>query len=151
MCPSKGNQHGISIQSFINLRNTFFRISCIWNITQTWFLVRLFVYISSFISQIWDSLYTMVCIYNGLHFFFDGLTEKQRVNCLPHPKHITCFGNSENSCFFLRPLLPSACYAGCEKWSSERKIKNKMYKKLWRIRQGWERRLLFSFSCLHLF
>ena len=60
-------------------------------------------------------------VYNGLHlqwfafFFFDGLTEKQRVNCLPHPKHITCFGNSENSCFFLRPLLPSACYAGCEK------------------------------------
>ena len=53
-------------------------------------------------------------VYNGLHVF-DGLTEKQRVNCLPHPKHITCFGNSENSHFFLRPLLPSACYAGCEK------------------------------------
>ena len=32
----------------------------------------------------------------------------------------------------------------------ERKIKNKVYKKLWRIRQG-ERRLLFSFSCLRLF
>ena len=60
--PSKGHQYGISIQSFINLGKTFSRMSYISNITQTWFLARLFVYLSSFISQILDFLYLMVCM-----------------------------------------------------------------------------------------
>ena len=50
-------------QSFINFGKPFFRISRIWNIAQTWFLARLFVYLSSFISQIPDVLYWMVCIF----------------------------------------------------------------------------------------
>ena len=58
-----GHQHGVSVQSFINLGKPFFRISRIWNIAQTWFLARLFVYLSSFISQILDLLYWMVCIF----------------------------------------------------------------------------------------
>ena len=33
LCPWRGhNEHGVSIQSFINLGETFFRISCIWTI-----------------------------------------------------------------------------------------------------------------------
>ena len=56
--PSKGHQYGISIQSFLNLGKTFSRMSCISNITQTWFLARLFVYLSSFISQILDFPYS---------------------------------------------------------------------------------------------
>ena len=56
-------------QSFINLGTTFFWISCIWNIAQTWFLARLFVYLSSFISL--DFLYWIVCI-----FILDVVTVK---------------------------------------------------------------------------
>ena len=55
--------HGVSIQSVINLGKTFFKISRISNIAQTWLLARrLFVYLSSFISQILDFLYWKVCI-----------------------------------------------------------------------------------------
>ena len=50
LCPSKGHQHGISIQSLIDLSKKFFEISWLWIISQTWFLARLFVYSSSFIS-----------------------------------------------------------------------------------------------------
>ena len=42
LCPSKRHQHGVFIQSPINLDKTLFRISRIWNIAQTWFLARLF-------------------------------------------------------------------------------------------------------------
>ena len=58
LCPSKGHQHGVSIQSFINLGKTFFRISRIWIIAHTWFLARLFLYVSSFIFQFLDFLYS---------------------------------------------------------------------------------------------
>ena len=61
LCPSKGHKHGVSIQSFINLGKTVFRISRKWNIAQTWFLAKPFAYLSSFISQILDFLYWMVC------------------------------------------------------------------------------------------
>ena len=71
----KGHQHGVSIQSFINLGKTLFQISSIWSIAQTWFLARLFVYSSSFVSQILDFLDWMVCI-----FIFNGVTEwKQKI------------------------------------------------------------------------
>ena len=62
-CSWKGHQHGVSIQSFINLGKPFFSISRIWNISQTWFLARVFVYLSFFISQILILLYWMVCIF----------------------------------------------------------------------------------------
>ena len=53
----------------------FFRISCIWNIIQIWLLARRFVYLSSFISQILDFLYWMVCI-----FIFMSSQWKQRID-----------------------------------------------------------------------
>ena len=71
----KGHQHGVSIQSFINLGKPFFRISRIWNITQTWFLARLFVYLPSFISQILDLLYWMVC-----SFIFHSVKCKPKID-----------------------------------------------------------------------
>ena len=58
-CSWKGHQHVDSIQSFINLGKPFFPISRIWNISQTWFLARVFVYLSFFISQILVLLYWM--------------------------------------------------------------------------------------------
>ena len=62
-CSWKGHQHGVSMQSFINLGKPFFSISRIWNISQTWFLARVFVYLSFLISQILVLLYWMVCIF----------------------------------------------------------------------------------------
>ena len=71
----KGHQHGVSIQSFINVGKTLFQISSIRSIAQTWFLARLFVYSSSFVSQILDFLDWMVYI-----FIFNGVTEwKQKI------------------------------------------------------------------------
>ena len=69
MTSPKIKQHGVSIQSFRNLDNTFFRISRISNIALTWFLARRFVSLSSFISRILDFLYWMVCT-----FIFHGVT-----------------------------------------------------------------------------
>ena len=62
LVPLDWHKHGVSIQSFINLRKTFFRISRIWSIAQTWFLARLFADLSSFICQILDFLYLKVSI-----------------------------------------------------------------------------------------
>ena len=67
-----------------NLGKTLFWISCIWNIVQTWLLVRPFVYLSSFISQILDFLYWMVCI-----FIFIASQWKQRMNYLDDEHTIT--------------------------------------------------------------
>ena len=53
----------------------FFRIFRKLNIAQKWFLARLFAYLSSFISQILDFRYWIVCI-----FIFDGVTMKTE-NC----------------------------------------------------------------------
>ena len=77
--PWKGHQHSVSIESLINLDKTFFRISRIRVIAQTWFLARLFTYLSSFISQILDFLYWLVCI-----FTVDGVTVQHRRQGL-HP------------------------------------------------------------------
>ena len=56
--PLKGTQTPrVSIQSLITLGKKFHRISRTWIITETWFLARLFVYLSSFISQILEFLF----------------------------------------------------------------------------------------------
>ena len=53
-------QHGVSIQSSINLGKTFPRISRIRIIPSTQILARVFVYIPPFISQILDLICRMV-------------------------------------------------------------------------------------------
>ena len=46
------HQHGVTIQSSVNLAKTFLRIYRIWKLAQTWILERVIVYLPSFISQI---------------------------------------------------------------------------------------------------
>ena len=52
-----GHQHGVSMQSSVNLGNTLLRIARKWKIPQTWFLVRLFILQLSIISQILELIY----------------------------------------------------------------------------------------------
>ena len=59
-------QHGVSIQSYINLGKTFPRISRIRIIPWTQILARVFVYLLPFISQILD----FICGIMGLWFLF---------------------------------------------------------------------------------
>ena len=73
LCPWKDTNIGVSIESLINLDKTFFRISRIRVIAPTSLSARRFIYLSSFISQILDFLYWLVCI-----FIVDGVTVKLR-------------------------------------------------------------------------
>ena len=66
-CPSEGHQHGVSIQSSINLGETLFRITREWKAAQTLILARLFFYQSSIIYLILDLIYWIVAI-----FIFDA-------------------------------------------------------------------------------
>ena len=61
-------QHGVSIQSSINLAKTFPRISCIRTIPSTQILAGVFVYLPPFISQILDFIYRMVLIFILIYF-----------------------------------------------------------------------------------
>ena len=56
-------QHGVSIQSSINLGKTFPRISRIQIIPSTQLLARVFVYLPPFISQILDFICRIVLIF----------------------------------------------------------------------------------------
>ena len=68
-------QHGVSIQSSINLGKTFPRISRIRVIPSTQILARVFVYLPSFISQILDFICRMVLIF-FFGYILDGVTLK---------------------------------------------------------------------------
>ena len=61
-------QHGVSIQSSINLGKTFPRIPRIRIIPSTQILVRVFVYLPHFISQILDFICPMVLIFILIYF-----------------------------------------------------------------------------------
>ena len=61
-------QHGVSIQSFINLGKTFPRMSRIRIIPSTQILARVFVYLPPFISQILDITCRMVLIFILIYF-----------------------------------------------------------------------------------
>ena len=70
-------QHGVSIQSSINLGKTFPRISRIRIIPSTQILARVFVYLLPFISQILDLNCQMVLMFI-LIFFGCRDTENQQ-------------------------------------------------------------------------
>ena len=55
LCPSKGHQHGVSVQSFINLDKTFSRVSRIWHCTHL-------------------ILGEAICIIIVFHFSYSGLS-----------------------------------------------------------------------------
>ena len=61
-------QHGVSIQSSINLGKTFPRISRIRVIPSTQILARVFVYLPPFISQILDFICRMDLIFILIYF-----------------------------------------------------------------------------------
>ena len=70
-------QHGVSIQSSINLGKTFPRISRIRIIRSAQILARVFVYLLSFIFQILDFIYKLVLIF--ILIYFEGRdTENQQ-------------------------------------------------------------------------
>ena len=61
-------QHGVSIQSSINLGKTFPRISRIRIIPSTQILARVFVYLPPFISKILDFISRVVLIFISTYF-----------------------------------------------------------------------------------
>ena len=67
-------QHGVSIQSSINLGKTFPRISRIRIIPSTQILARVFVYLPPFIFQILDFICQMVLIF--ILIYLNGVTLK---------------------------------------------------------------------------
>ena len=93
-------QHGVSIQSSINLGKTFPWISRIRIIPSTQILMRVFVYLPPFISQILDFICRMVLIFILIYFEWRD-TENQQYHfsrkshpfCIPsidkwYPFHI---------------------------------------------------------------
>ena len=71
-------QHGVSIQSSINLGKTFPRISRIRIIPSTQILARVFVYLPPFISKILDFISRMVLIFILTYFEWRD-TENQQL------------------------------------------------------------------------
>ena len=71
-------QHGVSIQSSINLGKTFPRISRIRIIPSIQILARVFVYLPPFISQILDFICRMVLIFILIYFGWRD-TENQQL------------------------------------------------------------------------
>ena len=72
-------QHGVSIQSSINLGKTFPRISRIRIIPSTQILARVFVYLPPLISQILDFICRMVLIFISIYFEWRDTENQQLV------------------------------------------------------------------------
>ena len=72
-------QHGVSIQSSINLGKTFLRISRIRIIPSTQILARVFVCLPPFISKILDFICRMVLIFILIYFEWRD-TENQQLS-----------------------------------------------------------------------
>ena len=72
-------QHGVSIQSSINLGKTFPRISRIRIIPSTQILARGFVYLPTFISQILEFICRMVLIFILIYFGWRDTENQQYV------------------------------------------------------------------------
>jgi len=68
-----GHQHGVSIQSSVNLGNTLLRIAREWKIAETWFLARLLILQLSITSQTLELIYWTITI-----FSFDHMTDENR-------------------------------------------------------------------------
>ena len=80
------NQHGVSIQSSINLGKTFPHISRIRVIPSTQILARVYVYLPPFISQILDFICRMVLILIFIYFEWRD-TENQQFGVLDSWSH----------------------------------------------------------------
>ena len=79
-------QHGVSVQSAINLGKTFPRISRIRIIPSTQILAMVFVYLPPFISQILDFICRMVLIFILIYFEWrDTANSPRKKNVLTRP------------------------------------------------------------------
>ena len=87
-----GHQHGVSIQISINLDKTFLSLSHIQNILLAWILVRVFLYLTPFISQIPDFIYWTVLTFILIYFEWRDSENQQYYWYIPF--------------FFYQPLLP---------------------------------------------
>ena len=65
-CPSRCQQHGVFIQSCINLSKSFFQTFYIWKIALVCVLARVFACLPPLISQVLDFIYWTVLIFNGV-------------------------------------------------------------------------------------
>ena len=74
-------QHGVSIQSSINLGKKFPRISRIRIIPSTQILAKVFVYLPPFISQILDYICRMVLIFILIYFDWHDTENQQSATC----------------------------------------------------------------------
>ena len=66
-----GHQHGVSILISINLCETLYQITRVWNTAQTWGLDRVLIYLSSIACKFLDFIHWMV-----FDFYCDGVTVK---------------------------------------------------------------------------
>ena len=88
-------QHGVSIQSSINLGKTFPRISRIRVIPSTQILARVFVYIPPFISQILDFICRMVFIF--IFIYFGWRDTKNQQYALSIFEYSDCYDFNKNN------------------------------------------------------
>ena len=89
---AEGHEHGVSMQSSINLGDALLQIIRDWKIAEAWFLARLFIYQSSIVSKILDLIHL-----NGYHFSFDHMTGENR----------ECFLSKQKSDKFYPTVLDS--------------------------------------------
>ena len=75
-CPSEGHQHGVSIQSSINLCGILCQITRVRKTVQTWDLDRVHIYLSSITCRFLVFIHWMV-----FYFDFDGVTVKTGNSC----------------------------------------------------------------------
>ena len=94
-------QHGVSIQSFINLGKIFPRTSRMRIIPSTQILAKVFVYSPPFISQILDFICRMVLIVILIYFEWRD-TENQQYNC------------NNKICFFTKIYFCKKCANSCQ-------------------------------------
>ena len=81
------HQHGVSIQSSINLGKTFSRISRIRIIPLTQILARVFVYLPPLISQILDYICRTVLIFILIYFEWRDTENQQKDDAIRHKEH----------------------------------------------------------------
>ena len=79
-------QHGVSIQSSINLGKTLPQISRIRVIPSTKILARVFVYLPPFISQILDFICRMVLTFILIYFGLRNTENQQLANSFSYPE-----------------------------------------------------------------
>ena len=103
-------QHGVSIQSSINLGKTFPRISRIRIIPSTQILARVFVYLPPFISKILDFICLMVLIFILIYFEWRDTENQQyaKIRTVLQPNTVTA--DMER----LKPIQPGEDHRFCD-------------------------------------